>query len=130
MKIAIFSVLFFLLGIGLGVTLMLGVIKNGPDKVIADESHGILEMNVVYATLLHDKKEVDLARLLERQMTASLTFQDKLGFDDEGHSSARLVRGYYDLAGTQPPAEVASYISGVKGNDVRRLADAVADSTR
>ena len=130
MKIALLSGLFFLFGLSVGIGLMYVVIYEGPDKVIAGESDGILEMNVVYATLLHDGRDADLARLFERQMAASLVFQDKLCFDDQYHTSARLVRGYYDITGTQPSPDLVPYIKGVQGNDVRRLAASVADHSK
>jgi hypothetical protein len=60
-------------------------------------------------------------------MFSSLDGMKSLGFTDQLQSSARLVRGYYDLTGAQTPKQLDPYLSGVKGVDVSRLATAVVD---
>jgi hypothetical protein len=125
MRKFLFAAGFFLVGLGIGIGLMFWVIWVGPDQVIARENHGVVTMNVVYATLLHDKKYAELNRLLETDMAASLDSSERLGLGGGQQSSARLVRGYYDVTGAPVPSEISGYLSGVKGNDVRRLAAAM-----
>jgi hypothetical protein len=104
---------------------MFVVVQKGPVQVIANQWHGVVEMNVVYATLLHDQKYADLTRLLEINMVASFNSLERMGFKDGNQSSARLLRGYYDLTGSNPPELIDPYLSGVRGTDVRRLASAM-----
>jgi hypothetical protein len=103
------------------------VIEEGPDQVIAQQEHEAVIANVVYATLLHDQKYADLKGLIEIDMVSALNTTKALGFDDEFKSSARLVRGYYDLPGTEMPSPLASSLANVKGTDVRRLASFMGD---
>lgn len=117
----------FFAGLILGVGLMYAVILNGPSKVIGQQEHEAVLANAVYATLLHDQKYAELNGLIEIDMVAALNTTKALGFDDEFKSSARLVRGYYDLPGTEMPSQLAPILANVKGTDVRRLATVMAD---
>ena len=127
MKKFLFPISMFFVGLILGVGLMFIVIQKGPTQVIAMQWSEVAEENVIYATLLHDQKYADLNRLLEKSMIASLDGMKGLGFTDQLQSSAKLVRGYYDLPGTQTPKQLYPYLSGVEGVDVSRLASAVVD---
>ena len=104
------------------------VIEEGPDQVIAQQEHEAVIANVVYATLLHDQKYADLKGLIEIDMVSALNTTKALGLDDDlFKSSARLVRGYYDLPGTEMPGRLTSSLANVKGTDVRRLASFMGD---
>ena len=115
----------FFAGLIIGVGSMLIVIQKGPTQVLANQWNAMIELNVVYATLLHDQKYTDLNRLIETNMVASFDGMETLGFADENQSSARLLRGYYDLTGSKPPQQIGHYLSGIKGTDVQRLASAM-----
>jgi hypothetical protein len=103
-----------------------GDAQNGPAQVVASQWNQMVEINVVYATLLHDQKYSDLDWLINTNMVAGLDGGEKLGFVNKDKPSARLVRGYYDMTGTTPPALIAPYLSGVRGTDVRRLAEVMS----
>ena len=124
MKKFLFPIAMFFAGLILGVGSMLIVIQKGPTQVLANQWNAVIHENVIYATLLHDQKYADLNRLIETNIVDSFAGMESLGFADERQSSARLVRGYYDLTGTKTPGLVDPYLSGVKGTDVRRLASA------
>jgi hypothetical protein len=130
MKTSLFSVSFFIAGLAVGIGIMFWVIWNGPDQVIAQQTHSMVTMNVVYATLLHDKKYPELGRLLETNMDYSFVSAEELPLHYKSQSSAQLVRGYYDISGAPVPSEISGYLSGVKGNDVRRLATAMTPPAR
>jgi hypothetical protein len=125
MKKFLFPISMFFAGLIIGVGVMFIVMQKGPTQVVNQQWHEAVEMNVVYATLLHDQKYMDLKRLLETDMVASFDGLEQLGFADEDQSSARLVCGYYDLTGSNPPQQIDHYLSGVKGTDVRRLSSAM-----
>jgi hypothetical protein len=125
MKKFLFAAAFFFTGLSIGIGLMFWVIWEGPDKVIAQETHNMVTMNVVYATLLHDQKYAELQRQLEVNMVASLDSSERIGLGDQPQFSAQLVRGYYNVTGAPVPSEISGYLSNVKGSDVRRLADAM-----
>lgn len=96
-------------------------------EVLVQKQHGIVLANVVYATLLHDQKYTELNGLLEVDMVSALNVLKAPDFMDKFHSSAKLVRGYYDLSDTTMPSQLASDLANIKGTDVRRLATAMAD---
>ena len=123
MKKFLFPACAFLAGLSLGLATMFWVIAHGPDKVIAGQELAFANQNVVYATLLHDQRYEDLQRLLTTNLSASLDSMSALGYTRELGTSSRLVRGYYDLSGTQIPTAIAPYLIGVKGMDVRTLAE-------
>jgi hypothetical protein len=114
-------------GLVVGVGGMVLVIQKGPTQVIVQQANVMVELNVVYATLLHDQKYAELNRLLKTNLDASFNYMEALGLSDGNQSSAKLVRGYYDLTGLQPDRRIDPYLSGVKGSDVRRLASAMTD---
>ena len=115
----------FTFGLLIGSGTMLFGIQDGPTQAFDNHWKEMIEINVVYATLLHDQKYKELKWLIETNMAAGLDGMDKLGIEDENKSSARLVRGYYDLTGSTPPSQIDQCLSGVQGTDVRRLASAM-----
>lgn len=117
----------FFAGLVIGIGTMCVIVQQGPTQVIAQQSHAIAVESVIYATLLHDQKYADLNGLLEVNMIASLKGMKAMGFTDQYQSSASLVRGYYDLPGTEMPGQLASSLASIKGSDVRRLASAMSD---
>ena len=125
MKKFLFPMSMFFTGLIIGVGSMFWVIQIGPAQVVAQQSREMVKINVVYATLLHDQKYSDLDWLLQTNIVASFNCVELLGEGGENQSPARLVRGYYDLTGVKPPSQMDPYLSGVKGNDVRRLASAM-----
>jgi hypothetical protein len=134
MKKFLFPVSMFFAGLILGVGSMLIVQERATqvmidqcNEVLVQQEHETVLANVVYATLLHDQKYADLNGLIEIDMIASLNGLKAPGFMDKFQSSARLVRGYYDLPGTEMPSRLASTLANVKGTDARRLASIMAD---
>jgi hypothetical protein len=120
----------FFAGLLVGLGIMIIVIIKGPNQVIADQWSAETEEKVIFATLLHEQKYDDLNLLLEKDMVASLDGLKAFGYTNELQSSAKLIRGYYDLPGTKTPSQLDAYLSGIKGTDVSRLASAVVDFNR
>jgi len=134
MKKFLFPVSMFFAGLILGVGAMFIVQKHATqimidqcNEVVLQQGHAAVLTNVIYATLLHDQKYADLNGLIEIDMVAALNSMKAPDFMDRFQSSAKLVRGYYDLPGTEIPGRLASSLAGVKGTDVRHLASIMAD---
>lgn len=134
MKNFLFPLSMFLAGLILGVGAMLIVQERVTqamidqcNEVMVQKEHQLVLINVVYATLLHDQKYADLNGLIEIDMVSALNGLKAPDFMDKFQSSAKLVRGYYDLTGTEMPSQLASSLANVQGTDVRRLASVMAD---
>ena len=134
MKKFLFPISMFFAGLILGVGSMLIVQERATqvmidqcNEVLVQQEHQAVEAHVVYATLLHDQKYADLNGLIEIDMISCLNGLKAPGFMDQFQSSAKLVRGYYDLPGTEMPSRLASSLANVKGTDVRRLASFMGD---
>ena len=134
MKKFLFPIAMFLAGLILGVGAMFIVQERATqvmidqcNEVVLQQDHAAVLTNVVYATLLHDQKYADLDGLIEIDMVSALNSMKAPDFMDRFQSSAKLVRGYYDLPGTEMPGQLASSLANVKGTDVRRLASVMVD---
>ncbi len=116
------QIIALLTGVALGGGAMVIVMKKGPEQVIRTQSQAGAAEQVIYATLLHERRYAELDQVLQRNMRGSLDWMKGLGFQEELRFSAPLVKGYYDLAEAPIPAGTAPYLSGVTGADVRKLA--------
>ena len=129
MKKLVIPIITFAMGLAVGITAMLYVVRSGPNQVVETLIfQGGIEENVIYGTLLHDKKYQELQAMMEQGMDNSLSYIVKAEMLRKSKEPAtKLVRGYYDATGRSIPISTEQLIKNIpagKGSNTRRLAEA------
>ncbi len=126
MKKLLPSILFFLVGLLVGVGTMAVVTFKGPQTVVKMQWGATARERVIYATLIQEQKYADLEKLVATNMAASFVGMKELGFNEELRQSAPMLKGFYEFSGKPIPDPLAPLLADVKGTDPRNLADYMA----
>ena len=131
MKRILIPTITFVLGVALGIAVMVFIVQRGPNQVISNLVEAYTRQNAIYGTLLYEKRNDDLQRIIEDQFLTSLNLQKGLNLSEEGYrESQKTIRAYFDLTGRPIPAAINQHIQLIPkgtGGNLQRLSDFAAD---